>query len=111
MSSKTASLWPACVFLLAACAQTPPPTSSDAAPAGSEAADLSPQHASSAASAAPAEEAKRSAARTLAFSDPGGSALVDNQIRGYQQKLQKVPQHADTWTLLGRAWIQKARDT
>lgn len=50
-------------------------------------------------------------ARALALSDPGGSSIADTEIRAYQASLKKRPRHADTWILLGRSWIRKARES
>src|SRR5262245_31017427 len=98
MSSKTLLARLAGAALLAACGQAPSP-SAGGAPSPSAAAESTAPGASGAASATSKEQERLAVARTLAMSDPGGSALIDNQIRTYQKKLQKLPQHADTLTL------------
>ncbi|MFO0549383.1 MAG: hypothetical protein U0271_13405 [Polyangiaceae bacterium] len=48
--------------------------------------------------------------RLLALADPGDEEDVDHQIRAYQARAEKLGR-VDDWTLLGRAWVRKARDT
>jgi tetratricopeptide (TPR) repeat protein len=50
-------------------------------------------------------------ARRLALADPRGSARVDAELRAYQDRARKLAENADSWILLGRAWIRKARET
>lgn len=45
----------------------------------------------------------------LALEDPGGAAQVDERIRELQALLRKQPEKLDGWILLGRAFVQKAR--
>lgn len=97
--------------LSAACAQTPPAASTDPGSPASDARDApTATAATTAAAAAPTADPRLATASTLALSDPGGSALVDNEIRGLQKRLAKAPQHVDWWIYLGRAWITKARE-
>jgi tetratricopeptide (TPR) repeat protein len=108
MHLKNAFFWTTCALLLSACGQ------SGTSPNGSGSATVSaaPQATSAAAatSAAP-DDSRLATARALALADPAAPALVDAEIRGHQKKLEKLPQHIDTWILLGRAWVRKARET
>jgi tetratricopeptide (TPR) repeat protein len=54
-------------------------------------------------------ESPLTTARRLALSDPGGSQVVDLEIKQLQKGLGAHPEVADTWVLLGRAWVRKAR--
>ncbi len=47
----------------------------------------------------------------LALQDPGGQGPVDTRIRELIATVQKNPEQFDAWILLGRAWVQKARQT
>lgn len=47
--------------------------------------------------------------RKLALVSPQGSAAIDRQIVDLQGKTARDPTKVDTWILLGRAWVQKAR--
>jgi len=107
MRSKNVGLAAMCALFLAACSQEAPPSSSEAAaqPAPAETGAAS-------GGTAPGVDWPGSApARALALSDPGGSSVADSEVRGYQAGLKKLPRHVDTWILLGRAWIRKARES
>jgi len=108
MSPKNAFFSAACALLLAACEHAPSATSLGQA-GDSPAAE--PQASGPAAAANAASDSRLGTARLLALDDPAGAALVDAEIRGHQKKLAKLPRHVDTWVLLGRAWVRKARDT
>jgi tetratricopeptide (TPR) repeat protein len=101
MRSKTFFLSCAWALLAAACGPASGPSAS------SESAPAQPVVTASAA----ANAGGATTARTLALSDPGGNAVVDGEIRGLQATVGKLPQHIDSWALLGRAWIRKARET
>lgn len=90
--------------LFAACSQAAPQASSESA--STSAAPLA-----TTASVAATSDVRMSTARTLALSDPGGSSLADNEIRAYQGRLARAPQLVDSWVLLGRGWIRKARES
>lgn len=63
---------------------------------------------------APSESAAPTAASTsrrLALASPGGTAEVDRLIGDAQRGLAKIPDKIDLWTILGRLWIRKARET
>jgi tetratricopeptide (TPR) repeat protein len=49
-------------------------------------------------------------ARALALASPEGSSPADADIKRYQQAVSRSPEKADAWTLLGRAWVRKARE-
>lgn len=97
-------------ILLAACSQTAPPAPSNVTSAPQTAAE-SPASARPPAAAAARDDSPLGIARTLALSDPPGASLAEVEIRGFQKKLEKLPQHTDTWVLLGRGWIRKARES
>jgi tetratricopeptide (TPR) repeat protein len=42
-------------------------------------------------------------------SGPEGQTTVDAKIASLQSSLERDPRKVDTWVLLGRAWVQKAR--
>jgi tetratricopeptide (TPR) repeat protein len=48
-------------------------------------------------------------ARRLALSDPEGNQPVDIEIRQLQKGLGSPSELTDTWVLLGRLWVRKAR--
>lgn len=50
-------------------------------------------------------------ARRLALAKPDGSLPVDREIARLQGVLEKRPTSHDTWTLLGRSWVRKARES
>ncbi len=47
--------------------------------------------------------------KKLAMEDPGGSGRIDQKIRKLQNTLKKQPKKFDAWIMLGRTWVQKAR--
>lgn len=47
--------------------------------------------------------------RRTVLSDPGGDTKVDARIRKMQANLRARPDRVDGWVLLGRAFVQKAR--
>lgn len=53
-------------------------------------------------------EASRDA---LAMAPPGGKAAVDVTIEQHQKRLKVQPDRLDSWVLLGRAWVRKARES
>lgn len=96
----------ACALLLAACGQASSP-----APSGSGAPPATAVAATSGSAASRKSGSRADTARTLALSDPGGSSAADDEVRAYQARVRKVPQHTDSWILLGRGWIRKARES
>ncbi|APR82933.1 Hypothetical protein A7982_08282 [Minicystis rosea] len=50
-------------------------------------------------------------AKRLARAEPGGTAPIDRDIQRLQKQLETRSEIADTWILLGRAWIRKARES
>lgn len=48
-------------------------------------------------------------ASVLCLADPIGAAPLDTEIRAYQRQVHSLPQKADIWVLVGRAWVRKAR--
>lgn len=104
MSPKNAFFTAACALLLAACEQAPSGTAPGEAGGPPAAEPAAPAKATD-------SDSPLATARVLALADPAAAALVDAEIRGHQGKLSKLPHHVDTWILLGRAWIRKARET
>ncbi len=45
----------------------------------------------------------------LCLADPGGSSLVDKQLRVLQAGVRKLKAKSDGWVLVGRHWVRKAR--
>jgi tetratricopeptide (TPR) repeat protein len=92
-------------FLLIALAQagckTHPPPDASATP-------TSPGASSSAAAKA---ETAQELTRKLGMASPGGSKLVDKRIEQIERNLALLPEKIDLWILLGRSWIQKARES
>jgi len=86
----------------AAPAVAPAPTS-PAAGATETTADL--------AKAASATDGALPSARLLAMAEAPGDAGADVAIRKVQELVQKLPNDADRWVLLGRAWVRKARES
>jgi tetratricopeptide (TPR) repeat protein len=65
---------------------------------------------SAAAAPAPGGESPLTTARRLALSKPGGARPIDHDIERMQKGLETAPDRSsDTWVLLGRAWVRKAR--
>ncbi|MEQ8278100.1 MAG: tetratricopeptide repeat protein [Deltaproteobacteria bacterium] len=58
---------------------------------------------------APKTQTGPSGLQRLALEDPGGATAIDEQIRRLQGVAQRHEQKLDPWILLGRSWIQKAR--
>lgn len=59
---------------------------------------------------APSQAAPESSRlQRLVFEDPHGDGLADQRIRQLQASLNRQPDKVDAWVLLGRAFIQKAR--
>jgi len=57
-----------------------------------------------------AEPAPRSSRlQRLVFEDPGGQGPADTKIRSLQASVKRHPKKVDSWILLGRAFVQKAR--
>jgi tetratricopeptide (TPR) repeat protein len=110
MLSRNLVLSVASGALLAACSQGGAAPSGD--PASSSSASASAPAPSASAAEPPAGDMPGPAqARTLALADPGGSSVADTEIRAYEAALKKRPRHVDTWILLGRGWIRKARES
>lgn len=85
------------LLLLAACKSR--------APEGSAA----PPASASAAVAAPSASAETTNHR-LAFQPPGGSGRADPQVVRHQEAVKRLPK-LENWVLLGRVWVQKARES
>ncbi len=83
------------LLLLVACEKKPPPSPVSAAPSASTSAQAS----------APSPRLR------LAFQQPSGGDPVDPQIEQGQQVLRRLPGKLESWILLGRLWIQKARES
>jgi tetratricopeptide (TPR) repeat protein len=63
-------------------------------------------------SAAPlANDSPLTIARRLALADPGGNLPVDVELRQLQKKLEAHAEVSDSWVMLGRTWVRKARGT
>lgn len=63
------------------------------------------------AATAKAEEAPKDANHTLALAPAKGGDPADREIDTLQKRLDKTPEKADAWVLLGRAWVKKARQS
>lgn len=64
------------------------------------------------ASAAPARAPAPSAAtgrEALAFAAVSGQTTIERDILALQEAVRKAPDKLDNWILLGRAWVQRAR--
>jgi tetratricopeptide (TPR) repeat protein len=73
-------------------------------------ADATPAPSASASvTAAPDSPATR--ARALALASPPGSGAISQKIEGIERAIAKNPTKVDFWVLLGRAWVQKARES
>jgi tetratricopeptide (TPR) repeat protein len=85
----------------------------DPAPSADAAAETAraPAPTAQAVKSAAADDSRLGAARALALASSGGTSPVDNLILAYQKKVEKDPMHTDTWVLLGRAWVRKARES
>ena len=59
----------------------------------------------------PLSEQRSRAARRLALSDPGDHERVDHEVRSRQRRAEQMGDAAESWILLGRAWVKKARQT
>jgi tetratricopeptide (TPR) repeat protein len=57
----------------------------------------------------PEPEAKVTGLRQLALEKVGGASTIDKRLAELQAMVEKNPAKLDAWILLGRAWIQKAR--
>jgi tetratricopeptide (TPR) repeat protein len=68
-----------------------------------------PQPAETSQAAAQPAQAATSPQRVLAMSDPGGTTLVDAEVRAAQKWVERLPRSSDKLVELGRAWVQKAR--
>jgi tetratricopeptide (TPR) repeat protein len=49
-------------------------------------------------------------ARKIALSPPPGNGAIDQRIQQAERAIDKNPVKTDLWVLLGRAWVQKARE-
>ncbi|MBK8252966.1 MAG: tetratricopeptide repeat protein [Polyangiaceae bacterium] len=103
---RLGTLQAVCTFalsgVLTACSQTSPTPSPPSAEI-----QTTPQPT---AAAIPSRPSPLHSARTLALSDPGGNTIADNEVRSLKLAAEKRA-HVDTWILLGRAWIRKARES
>ncbi|MFO0593115.1 MAG: tetratricopeptide repeat protein [Polyangiaceae bacterium] len=90
-----------CLAVLCLCGL--PACSAPSAGAGTEAV------AATATAAAKAPE--KDAARALALSPATGGDPADGEIDVLQKRADKVPDKADVWVQLGRAWVKKARQS
>jgi tetratricopeptide (TPR) repeat protein len=88
--------------LAAGCRDEAPPASATPASASATASPASPP-------AALGNDSPLTVARRLALSDAGGNQPVDFEIKQLQKALGVHPELSDTWVLLGRAWVRKAR--
>jgi tetratricopeptide (TPR) repeat protein len=52
----------------------------------------------------------KEATKHIALEAPAGDSATDRELRSLQQKIEKLPDSADTWELLARAWVKKARE-
>src|SRR5262245_12260851 len=58
---------------------------------------------------APVRTPESSGLRQLALQKLDGDGAVDLRLRALQSTVTKSPDKFDAWIMLGRAWIQKAR--
>jgi tetratricopeptide (TPR) repeat protein len=84
-----------CIALAVACKDAPAPPAPDPV---------------AKASAAPLDDSPLSTAHRLALSKPSGGQPIDREIERLQHVLEKEAPLSDTWVLLGRAWVRKARE-
>ncbi len=106
MPPKNVALPVLFAVLALACSKAPPPSGDPAAP------PTNAKATTPGGTTAPlADEPGPRSARALALQDPGGSSVADTEVRAYQAALKKRPRHVDTWVLLGRGWIRKARES
>ncbi|HLM73744.1 MAG TPA: tetratricopeptide repeat protein [Polyangiaceae bacterium] len=87
-----------------ACKDSDPPAASSAAPGGSAIPTPAP-------TTPPTEDTPLGRARALALAKSGGSTPIDREIDLLQKRVEKIPKVTDTWILLGRAWVRKARES
>ncbi len=59
--------------------------------------------------APPPAEVPLTGLRQLALQKVDGDAAIDRRLRELQSTVTKEPKKLDAWILLGRAWVQKAR--
>ena len=78
----TSFLW----LALVACSQSPPPPPAPASPPKSE-------------------------REILAFAEPSGTSAIDLELKTAQRRVTDLPKKADSWVMLGRAWVKKARQS
>jgi tetratricopeptide (TPR) repeat protein len=50
-------------------------------------------------------------AERLCLADPGGKLPLDDEIRKLSEMARKLPNKLDSWVILGRAWLRKARNS
>jgi tetratricopeptide (TPR) repeat protein len=62
------------------------------------------------ATVAPTQQA-RSGPRALALAPVENRTTIDRDLRVLQEAAEKAPEREDSWVLLGRAWVLKARES
>jgi tetratricopeptide (TPR) repeat protein len=107
VGSVTLALTLTLTFALAGCRKDPVagamPTTSASAPASASASQAGPMEG----------PPKRGGPFALALAPTSGTAAVDIEIKKAQAAVEarKLDPSSDYWTVLGRAWIRKARET
>jgi tetratricopeptide (TPR) repeat protein len=91
------------------------PACKDSDPSSPSASPASPTSPASSAQAggspAKTDDTPLTRARALALAKLDRSTPIDREIELLQKRAEKLPKASDSWILLGRAWVRKARES